>query len=230
MPPADSLQRTCTTPVNCNFTYSNWSNCTNGFQVRTYSADPSGCIGVPPTDSLQRTCTTPVNCNFTYSNWSNCTNGFQIRTYSADPSGCIGVPPADSLLRTCSIQTNCNFLYSDWTDCNNGIQQRSYSSNPAGCIGLPPTDSLFRVCFDSIMIKPNPVINNITIFITRKKDVILDFVFENSLGQKIKTITFNHAAGSKEYMIPLNRFSKGVYFLKIHADKEKIVTRKFIKL
>jgi hypothetical protein len=230
VPPADSLQRTRTNPVNCNFTYSNWSNCENGIQVRTYSADPSGCIGVPPADSLQRTCTNPVNCNFTYSNWSNCVNGIQVRTYSADPTDCIGVPPADSLLRNCSIQTNCIFLYSDWTDCNNGIQQRSYTSNPAGCIGIPPTDSLLRVCFDSIMIKPNPVINNITIFITRKKDAILDFVFENSLGQKIKTKTLNHLAGANEYMITLNRFSKGVYFLKIYANKEKIVTRKLIKL
>jgi hypothetical protein len=80
------------------------------------------------------------------------------------------------------------------------------------------------------MIKPNPVINNITIFITRKKDAILDFVFENSLGQKIKTKTLNHLAGANEYMITLNRFSKGVYFLKIYANKEKIVTRKLIKL
>ena len=133
-------------PVSCNFTYSNWSNCVNGMQVRTYTSDPTGCLGVPPADSLQRTCTTPVNCNFNYSNWSNCTNGFQVRTYTSDPTGCVGIPPADSLQRTCTTPVNCNFTYSNWSNCTNGIQVRTYTSDPTGCVGVPPADSLQRTC------------------------------------------------------------------------------------
>jgi len=217
-------------PVSCNFTYSNWLNCVNGIQVRTYTSDPTGCIGVPPADSLQRTCTTPVNCNFTYSNWSNCVNGFQIRTYTSDPAGCVSVPPADSIVRNCTIQTNCTFSYFEWTDCINGIQQRSYSSDPSGCSGLPPTDSLLRVCFDSIIIKPNPVTEILNIYITRSKNVKLDFEFENGLGQRISASSFYHEKGSKNYPFNFSVLSKGIYFVKIYADKEKIATKKFIKL
>jgi hypothetical protein len=107
VPPADSLTRTCTTPiVNCTFTYGTWTTCANGTQTRTYTKAPANCTGVPPADSLTRTCTTPiVNCTFTYGNWTTCSNGIQTRTFTSSPANCTGVPPADSLTRTCSSPT-----------------------------------------------------------------------------------------------------------------------------
>jgi hypothetical protein len=44
-----------TTP--CTFNYGNWSNCdSSGYQSRTYSSTPNGCIGTPPEDSIRRSC------------------------------------------------------------------------------------------------------------------------------------------------------------------------------
>jgi len=41
----------------CEFTYGNWSACdSSGFQTRTFTASPVGCLGTPPTDSLRRPC------------------------------------------------------------------------------------------------------------------------------------------------------------------------------
>ena len=86
----------------CVFTYSNWSSCSNGFQTRSYTSSPLGCLGVPSQDSLSRSCTIP-SCVFTYSNWSGCVNGTQTRTYTSVPNGCVGIPPIDSLSKTCII-------------------------------------------------------------------------------------------------------------------------------
>jgi len=51
IPPADSIQRSCTP---CVFVYSSWSFCSNNIQTRTYTSSPSGCT--PPADSIQRPC------------------------------------------------------------------------------------------------------------------------------------------------------------------------------
>ena len=46
----------------CEFIYGNWSACdSSGFQTRTYTASPSGCLGTPPTDSLRRACQFSTN-------------------------------------------------------------------------------------------------------------------------------------------------------------------------
>jgi len=60
-PPADSITRTCTTPiVTCTFTYGTWSTCLNGSQSRSYTSAPTGCVGSPNTDSVFRSCTSPI--------------------------------------------------------------------------------------------------------------------------------------------------------------------------
>lgn len=51
-----------TTP--CNFNYGDWSICdSSGFQTRTYTSFPVGCLGTPPTDSIRRSCNN-VNSDF----------------------------------------------------------------------------------------------------------------------------------------------------------------------
>jgi len=40
----------------CTFVYSDWTECSNSIQTRTYTSSPSGCTGTPPADSLQRSC------------------------------------------------------------------------------------------------------------------------------------------------------------------------------
>lgn len=46
--------------ISCSFTYSAWSACVNGLQSRSYTFNPTGCVGVPNIDSLSRTCVSPI--------------------------------------------------------------------------------------------------------------------------------------------------------------------------
>jgi hypothetical protein len=45
---------------NCIFTYGPWSTCINGSQTRSYTFNPTGCVGVPNPDSLFRICTSSI--------------------------------------------------------------------------------------------------------------------------------------------------------------------------
>jgi hypothetical protein len=46
----------------CVFNYGSWSNCdSSGYQTRTYSSTPNGCLGTPPEDSIRRSCSISVN-------------------------------------------------------------------------------------------------------------------------------------------------------------------------
>jgi len=46
--------------ISCSFMYSAWSTCLNGSQSRSYTFDPTGCVGVPNPDSLFRACISPI--------------------------------------------------------------------------------------------------------------------------------------------------------------------------
>ena len=49
-------------------------------------------------------------------------------------------------------------------------------------MGVPPADSLQRTCIehDSIMISPIPTTGLINIYISRSRDALIDFEFENN--------------------------------------------------
>jgi hypothetical protein len=49
-----------TIPISCSFKYSAWSSCINGSQSRSYTFNPTGCVGIPNSDSLFRACTSPI--------------------------------------------------------------------------------------------------------------------------------------------------------------------------
>ncbi|MDD4289717.1 MAG: CARDB domain-containing protein [Patescibacteria group bacterium] len=91
------------TPVTCtSWTYSNWSTCNNGTQIRTViTQSPSGCTGGNPV--LTQSCnSTPTTCtSWNYSAWGSCTNNQQTRAVtSSSPSNCIGGSPV--LTQSCS--------------------------------------------------------------------------------------------------------------------------------
>jgi hypothetical protein len=48
----------------CNFRYGSWSDCSEGYQVRTWASNSADCI--PPLDSIQRTCETAIAQYFYY--------------------------------------------------------------------------------------------------------------------------------------------------------------------
>jgi hypothetical protein len=111
--PSIGLYQQIGTPITpCTFNYGDWTTCSNGLQLRSYTSSPTGCSGTPPIDSIQRTCTVPtIPCLFTYGTWTTCSNGIQTRTYTYNPFNCIGTPPIDSEQRTCTVPTTSNFYY-----------------------------------------------------------------------------------------------------------------------
>ena len=40
----------------CTIVFSEWEECSNNIQTRTYTSGPTGCAGAPPSDSIQRPC------------------------------------------------------------------------------------------------------------------------------------------------------------------------------
>ncbi len=146
-PPQDELRTfsdiSITIPeqeIECEYTYSDWSDCVDGEQTRTVvSKTPSNCTYPDPV--LSQTCQMP-DCTYTYSDWSSCINGQQTRTViSEEPTNCVGTP---ALTRTCQIG-DCVYTYSDWGACVNGVQTRNVTSvSPSGCTS--PDPELTRTC------------------------------------------------------------------------------------
>lgn len=87
-----------------NWTYSDWGNCIDGFQIRT-ATDSNNCGVTTGRSSLNQSCTTACIPNWTYSSWSNCVNGYQIRT-ATDSNNCNDNSGVGSLNQTCSYSQN----------------------------------------------------------------------------------------------------------------------------
>lgn len=99
-----------TNTTNCQYTYSNWSACQNGKQIRTYTSQPSNCPA-PNATELERNCN--PQCAYVYSDWSACTNGWQTRTYSTNPTNCTWYTQESlgELTRACGDQTSTTNFY-----------------------------------------------------------------------------------------------------------------------
>jgi hypothetical protein len=69
----------------CTYTYTDWSDCTNGQQTRSFSVTPSSCV-FPDSSQLTRSCL--PQCHYTYTEWTACVNGWQTRGYSTQPTNC----------------------------------------------------------------------------------------------------------------------------------------------
>lgn len=90
-------------PVSCNYSYSDWGNCSAGTQTRSVTAtDPQGCSGGEP--QLSQSCT--MCYSYTYSAWGECINGTQKRTLTqTNESSCPG-EQMGLLERPCTVVGN----------------------------------------------------------------------------------------------------------------------------
>jgi len=136
-------------PGQCQFAYSNWSDCKpNGQQTRTeLSRSPDGCIGAP---QLTQSCTfVPQPCVFTYDFdtcddycWKtdalNCCEPSNIcirSVKSVSPDGCVGEP---SLTLACAYQPpQCKYQYDCKCQPDNTCTPTVSSATPSGCTGTP---------------------------------------------------------------------------------------------
>ncbi|MBS1742179.1 MAG: S8 family peptidase [Bacteroidetes bacterium] len=82
---------------------------------------------------------------------------------------------------------------------------------------------------NSVKIGPNPFTDHINVMIARTTDSKIEVVLRNSIGQKVYKSNFQQPAGMQTLVIPMQSFSRGIYFLTVYANGKKEVTKKMVK-
>jgi serine protease AprX len=80
-------------------------------------------------------------------------------------------------------------------------------------------------CENHVIISYNPTTETIILKNAGKVSLIL----YNDIGQKVYIFTGQQPAGAQQYHIPLNAFSRGIYFLKVLLDDKKLAVKKIVK-
>ena len=82
---------------------------------------------------------------------------------------------------------------------------------------------------NSIVLKPNPVVNDLQIEMSRTAPSTVVVSVINAVGQKVFERNFNQPSGISIITVPMMRLAKGVYVVTVVADGAKIVTKSIIK-
>jgi hypothetical protein len=82
---------------------------------------------------------------------------------------------------------------------------------------------------NNISIGPNPVSEDLNITIGRVTGAKITIIMQNELGQRVYNNTFQQPTGSEIHKIPMKHMSRGVYFVIVHIDNKKAVTKKIIR-
>lgn len=84
---------------------------------------------------------------------------------------------------------------------------------------------------EKITVSPNPVGANsdITVRIIRIAAEEVRIVLHNTVGQQIYTRKAQQPAGGDTYKIPMQALAKGVYYVSIYINGEKVETKKVVK-
>ncbi len=140
------LEETRSCPGCFNYTYSDWGECVDGVQSRTFEEAPAYCPGETLEDLTQSCVVEPPVCTVTeWSDWSTCIGGEQFRTaVETDPASCI--PDEDTETRSCTEEPLCTVsVWSDWSECENDEQFRvALETDPTLC--TPDEDTETRSC------------------------------------------------------------------------------------
>lgn len=141
----------------CAYTYGEWQSCQpNGFQYRSFTAAPAGCVGTPDnkrscvyagTATTNTTKTYTVYCAYECSPWSACNSaGFQTRNCKRPhENSCVSyeekrpcaVDTSEPIATSRSISpTKCAEVCSSWSVCSpNGIKTQTCIPSAADCVG-----------------------------------------------------------------------------------------------
>ena len=82
---------------------------------------------------------------------------------------------------------------------------------------------------NSLKVVPNPVVDKLSIIVSREKASKINLILANTEGKRIFESTYQQPAGSQIKTIDMRQMAAGVYFIKIIADDKKIETIKIIK-
>jgi serine protease AprX len=85
-----------------------------------------------------------------------------------------------------------------------------------------------QTCKETIVISPNPVADNLSIQITRNNTVNAAIEIYNINGQKVYSLHNKPVTGTQTFIIPVQKFSPGIYFVAVFTDNKKVVTKKIL--
>ena len=81
---------------------------------------------------------------------------------------------------------------------------------------------------EKIIISPNPATDHVAVFIARNNTVNAAIEIYSVSGQKIYSLQNQTMNGSKTFIIPVKKFSAGIYFVAVFINEKKVVTKKII--
>lgn len=118
--------------VDCDGTWSSWSDCT-GTMNRTFTqtrAPQNNGLSCPLSPEV-KVCSLPkIDCEGSWSQWSPCTNFKQQRTFTVttqpENKG-LSCPESPQEIECSSSQINCVYTASEWSACDKGTQTKTYT-------------------------------------------------------------------------------------------------------
>ena len=81
----------------------------------------------------------------------------------------------------------------------------------------------------AININPNPVIDNLTVYVFKNIATKVEIIIQNIIGRKLVEITNQQSVAPKNYYIPMGKFASGIYFVSVFVNGKNEVTKKIIK-
>ena len=82
---------------------------------------------------------------------------------------------------------------------------------------------------NSILITPNPVSDQLSVNVTRIAASKIEIILQNAAGQRVYSSSYQQQAGNLVKKINMNGYSRGIYFVTVFANNEKLVTKKILK-
>ena len=106
------------------------------------------------------------------------------------------------------------------------------ATNTSGCADtalLTLVDDICPLPVEKIVVKPNPVLDILTVSVLRNTVVQTAIYIYNSEGQKVYSIAAAQPAGGQNYSINMSAMSKGIYFLTVRVDGKKELVKKILR-
>jgi serine protease AprX len=169
-----------------------------------------------------------------------------IVTITANPNLNIGADKnilkcADSAINLTTLYTTTNLTTTwklntiDFTTTTAALAEGDYqliASNFYGCAdtALVKIKNDVSLCpVPTITINPNPVVDNLTVYVFKNIAAKVEIVMQNVLGQKVVDVTNEQSIAPKLYTIPMSKLSAGTYFVSVFVNGKNEVTKKIVK-
>jgi serine protease AprX len=106
------------------------------------------------------------------------------------------------------------------------------ASNFYGCVdtALVKIKNDVSLCpVPAITINPNPVVDNLSVYVFKNIAAKVEIMIQNVLGQKVINVTNEQSIAPKMYSIPMSKLAAGTYFVTVFVNGKNEVTKKIVK-